>query len=153
MRDRHLPGQLLAAVCAVLAVAVGPSACGSESPDCPAADSGISDDGSDDGGTGNVVIHGTFSNTSCPAVNPIGIGPNNGGVVELAATINGDDSEGGILTLEWSATSGSFSSPGSLETTFSCSKIGAVTVTFTVSVLGCSQQASGIIECTKAASQ
>lgn len=104
------------------------------------------DDASDEG---TIVINTTFAMGLCAVPDPISIGPNNGGIVTLGATVEGGPTQDGdVLTYDWTAPSGSFSDPGSLDTLFMCTAPGAVTVTFTVSSgPGCSTQASGTVTC------
>lgn len=102
----------------------------------------------DASGEGAVSVNATFSTGICATVDPLSIGPNNGGTVVLSATIVGSDQVSGMETLLWTATSGAFSDPNSPTTSFTCTAAGTVTVTFTVSSSGgCSQQAIGTVVC------
>jgi hypothetical protein len=137
---------------AITALALGAAAvgCGSDEGHCPIADAGADDgNGSDDGGApGMVHVIGNFTNMSCPAVNPITIGPDNGGTVDLEATFvspAGDEDAG--ATVLWSATNGIFANAHALDTTFMCVDYGLVTVTLTVHMSGCSEQAQGMVNC------
>jgi hypothetical protein len=95
------------------------------------------------------AVQVTIGNATCPAANPFSIGPNNGGSMNLRASISpGSLPEGGTEAFRWSAPSGSFSDPTALETMYTCSAPGSVTITFTVSTDGgCSEQASGTVLC------
>jgi hypothetical protein len=124
------------------------TACGGEASRCPLEDSGASDDSSEgDGGTGAVVVHGTFSNSICPALSPLGASPDNGGFVDLTATVSDTPPNEGVPTFNWSATNGIFKNPHALDTTFQCVAIGVVTLTLTVSLGDCHQQASLDLHC------
>ena len=154
MRSRQLSGLIVVAGCAAIGVTPAMAGCGGDNPRCDAGDGSLDvSSTSDDSGPGMVQVTGTFTSTDCPAVNPIGVGPENGGSVSLSATIGGSPPEGGTFTLSWTASSGTFSNPHSSDTTFLCAAAGTVTVTVTVTVPGasCEQHASTTVSCSKAA--
>jgi hypothetical protein len=156
MRSTNFRGRFLVAACSAIAAAASIAGCGSDQAvTCWPSDSGGSDDSSDDssGNPGDdsatvLLINGTFTNTDCPSVNPLSIGPDNAGLVSVTATFNGSVDDSGAFTLTWTATSGAFVDPHALDTTFQCLAAGNATVTFTVSGAGCSQEYSGIVRCT-----
>jgi hypothetical protein len=130
----------------MLAALVG---CGGDAAQCPLEDAGgpSTDSSGADEGTGAVLVRGTFSNTICPALDPAGASPDNGGLVQVTATVSGSPPEGGIPTFTWSATNGIFMNPHALDTTFQCVALGLVTLTLTLSVGDCMQQESLDIDC------
>jgi hypothetical protein len=119
---------------------------GPDAAPTPPEDSGEAGDG-----PGMVQINGTFTNVYCPSVNPLTIGPENGGEVPVAATVNTGppDADAGPVSLSWTAPSGSFKDPHALTTTYRCAARGVVTVTFTVTATAgdCAQSASSIVLC------
>jgi hypothetical protein len=141
---------ILAAGCTTIGMMASLHGCGSTTSNCPADDGGGdggSEEGTDAGGSGMIHVRGTIMGTICPTVNPLGVGPENGGTVELTATINGDADDSGAIVPIWSAPSGSFSDPNALDTTFTCASAGDVTVTLTGTVPGCTQEASATVYC------
>ena len=80
-------------------------------------------------------------------MNPISVGPDNGGYVVLSATINNDADAGGFLFM-WSASSGSFSDPSALDTTYECTSPGSVALVLTITGSGCDQQSGAMVDCT-----
>jgi hypothetical protein len=70
---------------------------------------------------------------ACASIGGVSVMPSEttvGGTVTFDATANGPIT--GALTYAWSAPSGSFASPNSSNTTFTCSAVGTVPVTLTV---------------------
>ena len=129
----------------VLAALAG---CGGDATQCPLEDAAAPEDSSgSDAGAGAVLVRGTFSNTTCPALNSPGASPDNGGMIDLSASISGSPADGGIPTFLWTATNGVFTNPRALDTTFHCVTIGLVTVTLTLSLADCQQQVSLEIDC------
>jgi hypothetical protein len=151
MRSRHLRGPVVSAWVTVSFAAMM-TGCGSDTRHCDAGDAASpdADSSSEDDAPGMVQVTGSYSNTVCATVNPISVGPDNGGSVSLSATISGSPGEGGVPAFTWSATSGTFSDPHVLDTTFFCAAPGAVTVTATVSSPGCAQSTTGIVRCSRA---
>ncbi len=143
-------GPILAARCATIGMAAWLSGCGSTESTCDVNDAGDDEgsEGMDAGAPGMIMVRGTVTDTVCPTVNPISVGPENGGTVELTATINGGAPDGGTVVLSWSAASGSFSDPSTSDTTFTCTSLGAVKVTLMATIPGCSQQATATVHCT-----
>lgn len=143
------PSRRLSVVVVAAAIAVAAlTGCGSEASQCPSGGADAAEDsGGGDAGAGVVVVHGTFSNTTCPALNPPGASPDNGGLIMLTATISNSPPDGGIPTFTWAATNGIFTNPHALDTTFHCIALGIVTVTLTLSVGDCEQQESLNLSC------
>jgi len=135
--------------CAAVGVIAALAACGGDAAQCPLEDAGSEsgDSSNADEGSGAILVHGTFTNTTCPALYPAGASPDNGGLVELTATLSGSPPDGGTPTVVWSATNGIFVNPHILDTTFQCVAIGLVTLTLTVSIGDCHQQESLQIDC------
>ncbi len=109
--------------------------------------SSVRGSGADDAsGPGYIEVHGTFTSTVCPTVEPIGIGPDNGGAVLLSGTID-TPPDSGVVTPTWTATSGSFADPHAVNTTFVCAGPGMVTVTLAAVIADCNLSASGSFMC------
>jgi hypothetical protein len=154
MRARQGWSDVVAAACAAV-VGMATIACSGGKGGCSASDSGGTGDAGDigtssggDASGGVVQVNGTFTDTLCPSVNPLSVGPDNDGLVLVGATFNGTVEEGGVFTLTWTATSGAFTDPHALDTSFQCIAPGRVTVTFVVSGAGCDQRSTGMIICT-----
>jgi hypothetical protein len=134
--------------CAAVGVLATLAGCGGDAAQCPLEDAGGPEGASgSDAGSGAVLVHGTFSNTTCPALNSPGASPDNGGMIDLTASISGSPADGGIPTFMWTATNGIFTNPRALDTTFHCIAVGVVTVTLTLSLGDCQQQVSLDIDC------
>lgn len=153
MRSTHLWGHVAVSAWAALAGTATIAGCASDQSECPTSDSGSSDDSSADVSVGAdasgglIEVNGTYTDTLCPSVNPLSLGPDDDGLVSVGATFNGNIEEAGVFTLMWTATSGAFTDAHALDTTFECLAPGNVTVTFTVSGAGCNQQSSGSVTC------
>src|SRR5271165_5253081 len=96
MRSSNVQARIVAAACSAVAGTASMVGCASEQvAQCASDDSGASDDSSDSSATGAddsaaiLQVTGTFSNTDCPSVNPLSIGPDNDGLVSVSATFNG----------------------------------------------------------------
>jgi hypothetical protein len=96
MRSRHLWGPVVSAS-VMVGFAAMVAGCGSDTRRCDAGDavSPDADSSSEDDAPGMVQVTGSYSNTVCATVNPISVGPDNGGSVSLSATISGSPGEGG----------------------------------------------------------
>ena len=153
-RNRRWAHVVAAAWTGVAGIATTAGCASDQAAACTASDSGSSDDSSDSGGSGGddsgglIQVNGTYTDTACPSVNPLSVGPDNDGLVSVDATFNGSVDDGGAFTLTWTATSGAFVDPHALDTTFQCIAPGRVTVTFIVSGGGCDQRSSSTIVCT-----
>jgi len=124
------------------------AACGDQAPPCPNEEDAESPDSGDGGGgPGLVRVIGTYTNASCPEVNPISIGPDSGGLVSLSATISGSAPDGSVLTYTWSAPTGSFTDPQSLETSYKCPGAGVITVSLTAAGGPCQNETVGLVMC------
>lgn len=122
-------------------------ACGSDGFTCPNEDAGEDAPNESDGGSGAVAVHETFTNTVCPALSLIGASPDNGGFVDLTASVSATPPSEGAPTFAWSATNGIFKTPNTLDTTFQCVAVGVVTVTLRVTLGDCSEQESLVLHC------
>ena len=152
---RKYPGsQMAAAACTAGCAIASAYGCANNNSPCLTTDmgnweGGPYDDSGDDTSPGAISVTGTFNNTTCPSVNPISIGPDNGGVVSLEAVINNGTQEAAAFTASWKASFGIFSNPNGLTTTYFCTLAGLITVTFTISSPGCQpQESAGTIDCT-----
>jgi hypothetical protein len=146
-------GAIVVAACAAGVMAT--AGCGGSSHVCSGGDSGgdgESSNGDGQGGQGGPAGMGQVfveaSVTNCASLTPISVSPNNGGSVQLGASIVDAPDNGAPPIVKWTATSGTFSDPLSSNTTFVCGAPGAVTVTLTLSSPGCDQHASASITCT-----
>jgi hypothetical protein len=132
---------------AAMGLLAGLSGCGSDPSRCPLGDAGPSEEASDDAtGPGGLMVHGTFTNTTCPLVNPLGASPDNGGLVELIGSVTGL-TDAATPTYSWTTSNGIFTDPHALDTTFRCIAVGATTVTLTVTLGDCHGQASLDLDC------
>jgi hypothetical protein len=101
------------------------------------------------GKTGGVGVNPTIN--VCPSVNTITATPDHADVGSPIAVAGGaSDIDGGPspLTYTWTATSGTFASASSANTTFTCAATGSSTLTFTVSDGECSDTGSITVTCT-----
>jgi hypothetical protein len=130
----------------VLAGLLSPGACASAPPYCPRDDGDASSDASDDG-PGAIRVTGTYTNATCPEVNPIGIGPDSGGVVMLTATVAGGPPDGSTLSFTWMAPTGSFTDPLALDTSYRCPGAGVIAVTLTATAGVCQNQTIALVMC------
>jgi hypothetical protein len=102
--------------------------------------------------TGSVLVNGVLN--VCPLVDGISASPNElyvGGSVSVSATAHDPDNGPSPLTFAWTASSGTFSDPSSLNTRFVCTTAGSATLTLTVSdgdtATGCPATSSVTITC------
>jgi hypothetical protein len=102
--------------------------------------------------TGSVLVNGVLN--VCPLVDGISASPNElyvGGSVSVSATAHDPDSGPSPLTFAWTATSGTFTDPSSLNTRFVCTTAGSATLTLTVSdgdtASGCPATSSVTVTC------
>jgi hypothetical protein len=150
MGTGHL-SERMPACCCVLALAcaltLGASGCGlGEPPVCPGESDAEAD--AEDTGPGMLEVVGTFTNTTCPEVNPIGVGPDSGGLVSLTATVAGAAPDGSALSYLWAAPAGSFSDPGALDTSYRCPGAGVISVTLTAMAgPSCQNEAIALVTC------
>ncbi len=121
--------------------------CGNSIAYCPGESSDASSDDSSDSGPGFVQVVGTFTNTTCPEINPIGIGPDSSGLVSLTATIAGSAPDGSVLAYAWTTPLGSFLDAHSMDTSFRCPGAGAITVTLTATAGQCQNATIALVMC------
>jgi|SRR5579863_5962253 hypothetical protein len=147
-------GAIVVAACAAAVVGPTTAGCGGGSRACTGGDSGDAESSNGDGqggqgapmGMGQVFVEASVTN--CASLTPISVSPNNGGSVQLGASIVDAPDNGAPPTVKWTATSGTFTDPLSSNTTFLCAAPGTVTVTLTLSSPGCDQHASASVTCT-----
>lgn len=142
-----MPSPLPAIACCVALAAWELTGCGGTRAPCDGGGGDAPNDVTGDDAPGALQITTTVGETACPTVNPFGVGPDNGGMIALDATLSGDAPDGETIMVDWSATAGTFSDPHSLDTTYFCAAAGIVTVTLTASLPGCQQQASAALTC------
>ena len=102
--------------------------------------------------TGSVAVNGAVN--VCPQIDSLDASPTEvfvGGAIGLAAKAHDADNGPSPLTASWTATSGVFTEPSSLDTRFTCTAAGTATVTLTVSdgdsAAGCPATSSVTITC------
>jgi len=102
--------------------------------------------------TGSVSVNGALN--VCPQIDSLDANPTEvfvGGAIGLAAKAHDADNGPSPLTVTWTATSGIFTEPSSLDTRFTCTAPGAATITLTVSdgdsTAGCPATSSVTVNC------
>ena len=98
--------------------------------------------------TGSVSVNGTFN--ICPMIDSLGANP---AAVPLGGTIAAsvsahDDGIPSALTYTWTSTSGSFSNASIKSPIFTCSQVGAATLSLTVSDGDCADTSTLTVSCT-----
>jgi phospholipase C len=84
--------------------------------------------------TGSIVINGTLN--ACPRIDAVGASPAEvafGGTIALTSTVVDVDHGPSPVTYSWSATSGLLGGPDTANPTFTCNKVGMVTITLAAS--------------------
>lgn len=119
---------------------------GSDGSHCPLEDAGGDGAEQDAGGPGAIAVHTTFTNTTCPEINPLGASPDNGGLIQLTGSIS-ELPDGETPTFRWTASNGIFLPPNAINTMFQCIAMGSVTVTLTVTLDSCHAQQSLDLYC------
>ncbi|MBC8134163.1 MAG: hypothetical protein H7X95_14370, partial [Deltaproteobacteria bacterium] len=97
--------------------------------------------------TGGVVVGGTINN--CPRVTSLAasqVSASVGGLINVSAVAT-DLDPADVLTVAWTATSGSFLRPSSPETSFRCSVPGSPVLTVTASDGQCNDAVSVTLTC------
>jgi hypothetical protein len=121
--------------------------CGNSLAYCPEKPGDASSDDASDTGPGMVQVVGTFTNTTCPEINPVGISPDSSGLVNLTATIAGSAPDGSVLTYTWTTPLGSFIDAHTLDTSFRCPGAGTITVTLTATAGQCQNAVIALVMC------
>jgi hypothetical protein len=103
-------------------------------------------------GTGSVLVNGHLN--VCPVVDGLSALPSQvsvGNNIALSGAAHDSDAAPSPLSYQWSATSGTFSSPTAQNPTFTCTTPGTATITLTVSdgdtTAGCAGTLSASVSC------
>lgn len=147
MGSAELWGHIGVCPCALFLATFLASDCGNALTICPEDAGEASADDSSDTGPGLVEVVGTFTNTRCPEINPIGLSPDSSGLVSLSATIAGSPPDGSVLEYTWTTPLGSFVDAHSLDTSFRCPGAGTITVTLTATAGQCQNAVIALVMC------
>jgi hypothetical protein len=102
-------------------------------------------------GNGGVDVEGSVN--VCPVLDGVSALPAEvavGGTVALSAAVRDLDAKPNPVTLEWTTTSGTFSSTSGSETNFTCAAPGSVKVTLTATDGDCQESLDTTVTCTSA---
>jgi len=103
------------------------------------------------GKTGSVMVNGVLN--ICPVIDSLSVAPAEttvGHAVSLTATGNDADKLPSALSYSWSSSSGTLSGANSATAALTCSAVGKVTVTLTVSDGDCSDSLTQTVTCSPA---
>ncbi|HEY0464501.1 MAG TPA: lamin tail domain-containing protein, partial [Polyangiaceae bacterium] len=102
--------------------------------------------------TGSVLVNGTLN--VCPVIDSLSVSPAEttvGNAVGLSAAGSDTDHVPSALSYAWTSTSGTIAGPSAANTSLTCTTVGTVTVTLTVSDGDCSDTLTQIVTCSPAA--